>query len=52
MSALEQSIRKFAEERTRSVIKPELGTRSDSLNEAYDFCSLYSWEVRFSKKAD
>ncbi|KAE8807347.1 hypothetical protein D1007_16405 [Hordeum vulgare] len=47
MTALEQSIRKFAEEPTKSVIKPELGTSFDSLDEAYDFYSLYSWEVGF-----
>ena len=31
MSALEQSIRKFDEELTKSVIKPEIGTSFDSL---------------------
>lgn len=47
MSALEQSIRKFAEEPTKSVIKPELGTSFDSLGEAYNFYNLYSWEIGF-----
>ncbi|KAM3352534.1 hypothetical protein ACQJBY_024021 [Aegilops geniculata] len=47
MNALDQSIRKFAEEPTKSVIKPELGISFDSLDDAYDFYSLYSWEVGF-----
>ncbi|XBI35799.1 hypothetical protein VPH35_121439 [Triticum aestivum] len=47
MSTLEQSIRKFAEEPTNSMIKPEIGTSFDSLGEAYDFYNLYSWEVGF-----
>ena len=47
MSTLEQSIRKFAEEPTNSMIKPEIGTSFDSLGEAYDFYNLYSWVVGF-----
>lgn len=47
MSALEQSIRKFVEEPTKSVIKPELGSSLDSLCEGYDFYNLYLWEVGF-----
>jgi hypothetical protein len=29
------------------VIKPEIGTGFISLEEAYDFYNLYSWEVGF-----
>ncbi|XP_044418290.1 protein FAR1-RELATED SEQUENCE 5 isoform X1 [Triticum aestivum] len=47
MSALEQTIRKYAEEPTKSVIRPELGLTFDSLGEAYDFYNLYSWEIGF-----
>ena len=47
MGALEISIRSYAEDPTKTVIKPELGTSFDSLREAYDFYNLYSWENRF-----
>lgn len=36
MSALEQLIRKYAEEPTKIVVQPELGLGFDSLEEAYD----------------
>ena len=35
--SLEQSIRKYTEEPTKSVIRPELGFSLDSLGEASDF---------------
>lgn len=47
MSALEQSIRKYAEEPTKIAVRPELGLSFDSLGEAYDFYNLYSWEIGF-----
>lgn len=47
MSALETSIRKFAEEPTKSVVHHELGLSFDSLGEAYDLYNLYSWEIGF-----
>lgn len=47
MSALEESIRKYAEESTKSVVRPTLGLTFDSLGEAYDFYNLYSWEIGF-----
>lgn len=47
MSALEQSMRKYAEEPTKSLIRPALGLSFDSLGEAYDFYNLYSWEISF-----
>ncbi|XBH91380.1 hypothetical protein VPH35_082792 [Triticum aestivum] len=37
MSALEQSIHKYAEEPDKSLVRPELGLSFDSLGEAYDF---------------
>lgn len=47
MSTMDQSIRKYAEESTKSVIRPELGLIFDSLSEAYDFYNLYPWEIGF-----
>uniref|UniRef100_A0A453JKB9 FAR1 domain-containing protein n=1 Tax=Aegilops tauschii subsp. strangulata TaxID=200361 RepID=A0A453JKB9_AEGTS len=47
MSALETSFRKFAEEPTKSVVRPELGLNFDSLGEAYNFYNLYSREIGF-----
>lgn len=49
MRALEQSIRKCAEEARENVIKPELGLNSTrySLGEAHDIYNLYSWEIGF-----
>lgn len=47
MSALEQTIRKYAEEPTKCVIRPDIGLTFDSLGEAYDFYNLYSWELGF-----
>ncbi|XP_044393942.1 uncharacterized protein [Triticum aestivum] len=47
MSALETSFRKFAEEPTKSVVRPELGLNFDSLGGAYNFYNLYSREIGF-----
>ncbi|XBI88694.1 hypothetical protein VPH35_026624 [Triticum aestivum] len=47
MSALEISIRKYAKQPDKSVVRPELGLSFDSLGEAYDFYNLYSWEAGF-----
>ena len=47
MSALETSFRKFAEEPTKSVVRPELGLNFDSLGGAYNFYNLYSREMGF-----
>uniref|UniRef100_A0A453IXQ6 Protein FAR1-RELATED SEQUENCE n=1 Tax=Aegilops tauschii subsp. strangulata TaxID=200361 RepID=A0A453IXQ6_AEGTS len=46
-TALEQSIQKYAEEPSKSVVKPELGLSFDLSGEAYDFYNLYSWVVGF-----
>ena len=42
MTALELTIRKYAEQPDKSVMRPELGLSFDSLDEAYDFYNLYS----------
>lgn len=42
MSALEQSICRYADEPTKMVVRPELGLIFDSLVEAYDFYNLSS----------
>uniref|UniRef100_A0A453GJH9 Uncharacterized protein n=2 Tax=Aegilops tauschii subsp. strangulata TaxID=200361 RepID=A0A453GJH9_AEGTS len=47
ISAIKQSIRKYAEEPTEVVIRPEFGLSFASLREAYDFYNLYSWEIGF-----
>jgi hypothetical protein len=46
-TALEVAIRGYAEKLGDNVIDPCLGTTFDSLNEAYDFYNLYSWEHGF-----
>lgn len=46
-SALELSIRGYAERRSGVVVAPAVGTTFDSLQEAYDFYNLYSWEIGF-----
>jgi hypothetical protein len=46
-SALEKSIRCYAEKLGDEVIDPCLRTTFDSLGEAYDFYNLYSWEHGF-----
>lgn len=38
---------KYAEEPSKSVIRPELGISSDSLGETCDFYNLYSWDIGF-----
>ncbi|XP_037469248.1 uncharacterized protein LOC119341476 isoform X3 [Triticum dicoccoides] len=47
MTALELTIRKYAEQPDKSVMRPALGLSFDSLGEAYDFYNLYSWEIGF-----
>ena len=47
MTALELTIRKYAEQPDKSVMRPELGLSFDSLGEAYEFYNLYSWEIGF-----
>ena len=46
-TALELSIRAYAEKCEGHVINPKIGTEFDSLDEAYEFYNLYSWETGF-----
>ena len=43
--ALEKSIRGFTDKPGGLVVIPEIGF--DSIEEAYDFYNMYSWEVGF-----
>ena len=45
VTALEKTVREFAETPGDIVIVPKIGTSFDSLGEAYDFYNLYSWNV-------
>lgn len=47
MSALEKTLRRYAEKKTDTVIVPAVGSTVDSLGEAYDYYNLYSWEIGF-----
>ncbi|XBI00892.1 hypothetical protein VPH35_129797 [Triticum aestivum] len=49
MSALEMTLRSYAEKKTETVIVPALGSNFDTLGEAYDYYNLYSWEIGFGK---
>ena len=46
-TALELSVRAYAEKRNGTVVKPTIGTSFDSIDEAYEFYNLYSWECGF-----
>lgn len=47
VSALEKALTGFAERQTDAVVNPEVGTCFDSIEEAYDFYNLHSWEMGF-----
>jgi hypothetical protein len=47
VSPLEAALRGFADRKTDEVLAPDAGVTFDSLNEAYDFYNLYSWECGF-----
>lgn len=47
VSALENSLTGFAERQTDAVVHPAIGTSFDSVEEAYDFYNLHSWEMGF-----
>ncbi|KAM3275046.1 hypothetical protein ACQJBY_043800 [Aegilops geniculata] len=47
ISALEKTLRTYAEKKTETVVVPVTGINFDSLGEAYDYYNLYSWEVGF-----
>jgi hypothetical protein len=46
-TALELSMRAYIAKRDGNVVNPAVGTSFDSLDEAYQFYNLYSWEVGF-----
>lgn len=46
-TALEESVKNFAERRCQFVVYPGIGTKFDSLDDAYNFYNLYSWEIGF-----
>ncbi|EMS48263.1 hypothetical protein TRIUR3_12029 [Triticum urartu] len=45
--ALEASMRAYAENKGGTVVNPSLGTSFDTVEEAYEFYNLYSWEMGF-----
>lgn len=49
-SALEMSMRNYIAKRDGNVVNPSIGTSFDSLDEAYQFYNLFSWEVGFGIK--
>lgn len=49
-SALEVSMRAYISKRDGNVVNPVIGTSFDSLDEAYQFYNLFSWEVGFGIK--
>ena len=36
---------RYAEKKTDTVIVPAMGTKFDSLGEAYDYYNFYSWRL-------
>ncbi|XP_044415043.1 uncharacterized protein [Triticum aestivum] len=49
-TTLELSVRAYAETKSGPVINPTIGTSFDSLDEAYEFYNLYSWEYGFGAR--
>uniref|UniRef100_A0A8R7QUP6 Protein FAR1-RELATED SEQUENCE n=1 Tax=Triticum urartu TaxID=4572 RepID=A0A8R7QUP6_TRIUA len=49
-SSLEKAMRNFADKKSGTVHKPEISEEFDSLDEAYNFYNLYSWETGFGIK--
>ena len=47
ITALEKTVREFADHPRDIVMVPKIGTSFDTLVEAYDFYNLYSWEKGF-----
>ena len=46
-STLELSLRAYADKKDGPVLCPSIGTSFDSIDEAYEFYNLYSWECGF-----
>ena len=53
MHALEASMRAYAGKKAGIVVNPAIGTSFDSVEKAYEFYNLHSWEngfgVRYAK---
>uniref|UniRef100_A0A453STH3 FAR1 domain-containing protein n=1 Tax=Aegilops tauschii subsp. strangulata TaxID=200361 RepID=A0A453STH3_AEGTS len=47
ITALEKTVREFADHPRDILMMPKIGTSFDTLGEAYDFYNLYSWEKGF-----
>uniref|UniRef100_A0A453TCE7 Protein FAR1-RELATED SEQUENCE n=1 Tax=Aegilops tauschii subsp. strangulata TaxID=200361 RepID=A0A453TCE7_AEGTS len=45
--ALEKALTGFADNHSETVVIPSVGLTFDSINEAYEFYNLYSWETGF-----
>lgn len=50
LCAMEQALLKFADSEHRYIIRPEVGTEFDHVEEAYDYYNMYSWERGFGIK--
>lgn len=46
-SALEKALMKFADRTDEYIIRPDIGTEFDAVEEAFEYYNLYSWEVGF-----
>ena len=47
VSAYEESLKKYVDNKSNVVINPAVGMSFDSRADAFDFCNLYSWELGF-----
>ncbi|KAM0867616.1 hypothetical protein ACQ4PT_041876 [Festuca glaucescens] len=45
---IEESMRKYCEDKKRVMFKPEVGMEFSSTEEAFQFCNMYSWVAGFS----
>lgn len=51
-TALEKALRNFVIRKEGLVVQPSVGTKFDSMVEAFEFYNLYSWEVGFGIRFD
>lgn len=51
-TALEKAIKNFVRRKQGLVVQPSVGTHFDSMAEAFEFYSLYSWELGFGIRFD
>ncbi|XP_044437003.1 protein FAR1-RELATED SEQUENCE 7 [Triticum aestivum] len=47
VTALEKALTGFADRHSETVVTPSVVLTFDSINEAYEFYNLYSWETGF-----